>query len=77
MRDRALFYRGHSDFVEITIRGSGGVKLGKFTIRIGDTKEETRILKLLMDKYGFSPNLELIKKGSGSMLETEPDFLEF
>ena len=77
MRSRAEFYRGHADFIEITIRGSGGVKLGKFTIRIGDTAEETRILKLLIDKYGFSPDIKLIEKNPGSILDMEDDFLNF
>lgn len=77
MKERALLFRGQSDFMEIIIKGPTGVKLAKFAFKMNDRKEASKIFSLLKEKFGFEVDYKEIKRISQSMLEMDSEFLEY
>ena len=64
-------YTGSDEIVEVRIRAAGGRTLDIRKANKEDDEEGGRILRWLIEKWGWRP------KGKKDLLDTESDFLNF
>lgn len=70
-----LSYNKTGDVIEIIVRDGTYRKINTWKFNASDTKQGAMILRDLMGKYGFTP--EIIPKNiKDEMDKSEPDFLD-